>query len=522
MESRGRRPQAARKVPVVYYLTRSRHLEHPHFVEVPLASPEGLYLRDVINHLNMVRGKGMAAMYSWSCKRSYKNGFVWHDLSEDDLVVAATDGEYVLKGSELVDQSPSGPFYPFSNGNHQKQQSGPKEGARQPLPRDHSYPSSPPSVIVREAKARRSPSVPSQDEDDTPSPCRDRSLETMSQQSEEPQKNERTQLPVSGSASPVEFRVYKPTGCMDAATQTDDLGRRSGRRAPELRKKSLSTDHDAVVREITEYRQSHPRRSADLQGISRELLHQCITPLSIPSTRAKSESLESLIRADNVTNSFRILGEEDIVVPTCPKLKLTNVLMQLITCGSLSVKDQENAGIVQTYKARFPNLKFPSPLISRTMMMGELDYLSENPRLMGMRLEEKEYFSGSLIETKMQRDVPAERYSALKRSSSYNAERAGDALDCTRREEDKTDDTSSRTRCLPRTPIVSSFLHPKGDSLKSPVSDCRRSSSTRQDCDAASGNGSRRFADASVASATTTTRADSFRKEEKLVKIEES
>jgi len=52
MESRGRRPRTperqrppARKVPVVYYLTRSRHLEHPHFVEVPVASPEGLYLR---------------------------------------------------------------------------------------------------------------------------------------------------------------------------------------------------------------------------------------------------------------------------------------------------------------------------------------------------------------------------------------------------------------------------------------------------------------------------------------------
>ena len=100
--------------------------------------------------------------------------------------------------------------------------------------------------------------------------------------------------------------------------------------------------------------------------------------------------------------------------------------------------------------------------------------------------------------------------------------RAGDALDCTRREEDKTDNASSRTRCLPRTPILSSFLHPKGDSsFKSPVSDCRRSSSARQDCDeVASGNGSKRFADASVTSATT--RADSFRKEEKLVKIEES
>ena len=53
MESRGRRPRSperqrppARKVPVVYYLTRSRHLEHPHFVEVPApSSTEGLYLR---------------------------------------------------------------------------------------------------------------------------------------------------------------------------------------------------------------------------------------------------------------------------------------------------------------------------------------------------------------------------------------------------------------------------------------------------------------------------------------------
>ncbi|PUZ37523.1 hypothetical protein GQ55_9G126600 [Panicum hallii var. hallii] len=527
MESRGRRPRtperqrpAARKVPVVYYLTRSRHLEHPHFVEVPVASPEGLYLRgqsvDVINHLNTVRGKGMAAMYSWSCKRSYKNGFVWHDLTEDDLVLPATDGEYVLKGSELVDQSASGQLYPVSNGNH-KQQSRLKEGARQPPPREHSYPSSPPSVIVREAKPRRSPSVPSQDEDDTPSPCRDRSLRTMSPEFE-PQRSERTQLPESGSASPTEFRVYKPIGCMDAATQTDDLGRRLGRRAPEVRKKSLSTDHDAVVREITEYRQSHPRRSADLQGISKELLSQCATPLSIPLTRGKSESLESLIRADNATNSFRILEEEDIVVPTCPKLKPTNVLMQLITCGSLSVKDHENVGIVQAYKPRFPNLKFPSPLISRTMMMGELDYLSENPRLMGMRLEEKEYFSGSLIETKTQRDVPAERYSALKRSSSYNAERGGETLNCARSDEDTTD-TSSRSRCLPRTPILSSFLHPKSDTLKSPVSDCRRSSSARQDSDLASGDGSRRFADASLASAAKT---DSFRKEEKLVKIEES
>jgi hypothetical protein len=58
-------------VTVVYYLCRSgRHLEHPHMLEMHLASPnQALYLRDVICRLDELRGKGMATMYSWSCKR---------------------------------------------------------------------------------------------------------------------------------------------------------------------------------------------------------------------------------------------------------------------------------------------------------------------------------------------------------------------------------------------------------------------------------------------------------------------
>lgn len=73
MESRGRRPRtperqrpAPRKVPVVYYLTRSRHLEHPHFVEVPVASPEGLYLRGQWNC--------SFSFYLRSCARLMANG----------------------------------------------------------------------------------------------------------------------------------------------------------------------------------------------------------------------------------------------------------------------------------------------------------------------------------------------------------------------------------------------------------------------------------------------------------------
>ncbi|PWA44662.1 hypothetical protein CTI12_AA524760 [Artemisia annua] len=97
----------ARKVPVLYYLTRNGHIEHPHLIDVPLSSPYGLYLRDVMNTLNYHRGIGMANMYSWSFKRSYKNGYVWHDLSEDDLVEPTNSHDYILKGSELLQTTPS-------------------------------------------------------------------------------------------------------------------------------------------------------------------------------------------------------------------------------------------------------------------------------------------------------------------------------------------------------------------------------------------------------------------------------
>lgn len=36
-------------------------------------------------------------------RRSYKSGFVWHDLSENDFIYPAHGQEYILKGSELFD-----------------------------------------------------------------------------------------------------------------------------------------------------------------------------------------------------------------------------------------------------------------------------------------------------------------------------------------------------------------------------------------------------------------------------------
>ncbi|PWA36876.1 hypothetical protein CTI12_AA595650 [Artemisia annua] len=92
----------ARKVAVLYYISRNGHLEHPHLIDVPMSSPHGLYLKDVMKTLNQHRGKGMANMYSWSFKRSYKNGYVWQDVSKDDLIQPTNGQDYIIKGSELL------------------------------------------------------------------------------------------------------------------------------------------------------------------------------------------------------------------------------------------------------------------------------------------------------------------------------------------------------------------------------------------------------------------------------------
>lgn len=54
-------------------------------------------------------GSGLLCRIGERNGRSYKNGFVWHDLSDDDLVLPAQGSEYILKGSELLDRSPPPP-----------------------------------------------------------------------------------------------------------------------------------------------------------------------------------------------------------------------------------------------------------------------------------------------------------------------------------------------------------------------------------------------------------------------------
>ncbi|KAG2554142.1 protein SOSEKI 2-like [Panicum virgatum] len=90
-----------RRVQIIYYLCRNGQLEHPHFMEIAQHPHQPLRLKDVMDRLTLLRGKGMPALFSWSCKRNYKNGYVWNDLSENDVIYPSDGVEYVLKGSEI-------------------------------------------------------------------------------------------------------------------------------------------------------------------------------------------------------------------------------------------------------------------------------------------------------------------------------------------------------------------------------------------------------------------------------------
>ncbi|XP_020260008.1 protein UPSTREAM OF FLC [Asparagus officinalis] len=323
----------------------------------------------------------MPSMYSWSCKRSYKNGFVWHDLSEDDLILPVHGNEYVLKGSELLDQSPPDRTHNATINPKAQYLKAPQSETPASSKTLEASSSSPPPTVIKESKP---PSPPNQEDDRSPT------------------------WPPScefGSPGPSEFRVYKPTGAADASTQTDDGGKKKAREKTQSTcTRGVSTDDSPPVDIELEDGRQDPTSSASSSG-------------------GKVETLESLIRADaRKMNSFRVLEEEEVFAPTGPKLRATNVLIQLITCGSLSVKDHHSFGLVPTYRPRFSQMKFPSPMFAGSMMLGELDCLSENPRLMGLRIEDKEYFSGSLIETKKHKEEVGEVVATLKRSSSYNAD----------------------------------------------------------------------------------------------------
>ncbi|KAJ9565574.1 hypothetical protein OSB04_001540 [Centaurea solstitialis] len=360
-------PSKPRRVPVVYYLSRNGSLEHPHFLEVPLsASSDGLYLRDVIDRLNSLRGQGMAALYSWSSKRSYKNGFVWHDLAENDYIYPAHGQEYVLKGSELV----------VVNGGISLSDSKSETQQLSILPKTSSF----------------SPEFEKSGDDDFPAVRRRRNQ--------------------SWSAIDLhEYKVYTAGGggsssagklaaAADASTQTDDHRRR--------RRSTIKEEEEQIEEEAFNEIES--------------------SEISPPPSDSSPETLESLMKADG---KLIILRPEitdhhnQNLNPTAGnnnKMKASSVLMQLISCGSISCgPGKENPGfsLISHYKSRMlPRGVGVKGSDDGGETVEDAVVLTKNRRVKKqMVTEDKEYFSGSLIETKK------EEFPAIKRSNSYTGNR---------------------------------------------------------------------------------------------------
>ncbi|XP_010483624.1 PREDICTED: protein UPSTREAM OF FLC-like [Camelina sativa] len=380
------KPIVNRKVPVVYYLCRNGQLDHPHFMEVTLSSHDGLYLKDVINRLNDLRGKGMASLYSWSSKRSYKNGFVWHDLSEDDFIFPVQGQEYVLKGSEVLDSC---------------------------------LISNPRSLL--ETTSFRDPRSLNPDKnsgDDIPAVINRRRNQSWS------------------SIDLSEYKVYKATEssaestqrlAADASTQTDDRRRR---RKP--------------AKEEVEEEDEEVKRSLSYENQSTELSRDEISP---PPSDSSPETLENLIKADGrliLRPNESSTDHRAVESLSSGRMRASAVLMQLISCGTMSFKEcgpvlLKDQGLSMTGRSGCTLAREAGDNNSSSVERVEKELKSFGR----VQLEDKEYFSGSLIETKKDELVPT-----LKRSSSYNADRSSRMVPTT----EKDEEAAVRAKCIPRKP----------------------------------------------------------------------
>jgi Protein SOSEKI 2, plant len=219
-------------------------------------------------------------------------------------------------------------------------------------------------------------------------------------------------LSSASSPSTTEYRVIKLVEAHDASTQTEERHKQTASvplsvsLPSQVQSKNLSPE---IVKDPPSPapNPAYPSTSSSVTG-------------SATGTTGRIDTLESLIRAEaSKRNSFRVVEEEEILLPEDGRLKPSNLLLQIVTCGSLSVKDHKGFGLVPTYRPRFTQIGFPSPVFST---LRDLDRLSESTRAVGLRVEDPEYISGGLIEAKKYKEGMTTG-NGLRRSTSSEDER---------------------------------------------------------------------------------------------------
>uniref|UniRef100_M1BUI3 Uncharacterized protein n=1 Tax=Solanum tuberosum TaxID=4113 RepID=M1BUI3_SOLTU len=200
---------------------------------------------------------------------------------------------------------------------------------------------------------------------------------------------------------------------------------------------------------------------------STELTHT--NSLSPPSTT--SSSLSDKPSNTEITNTSKRFEDGDPVV-TESLLSRNSVLFQLISCGgSVSfrgksattdpphiVKQQQPpppCTVVVPRKSSSSCASFHKGVLCKVpknnVEVEEIKYMSENPRFGNLQSEEKEYFSGSIVESMTTEERTAQVDPQLKKSSSYNEERSSKAgLREVATEEEKEELKAVKGKCIPR------------------------------------------------------------------------
>lgn len=191
-----------------------------------------------------------------------------------------------------------------------------------------------------------------------------------------------------------EYKVYKTDivaasgGNADAATQTDDKRRR--RRAQAM--------DDEVDRPLHE---ENPRSELGCDEISP------------PPSSSSPETVETAIKTDGAIINAAAVGGGGGGGENCHsgrfRASASAVVMHLISCGSFSLVPPYHTAVQRGASSDDQEFRETSGAMA----------------ISALRAEEKEYYSGSLVETKKKvdggdgvGDLPV-----LQRSSSYNAER---------------------------------------------------------------------------------------------------
>ncbi|KAL4332525.1 hypothetical protein GQ457_07G005610 [Hibiscus cannabinus] len=361
-------PKAIRKVQVVYYLTRNGQLEHPHYMEVTLLVNQPLRLRDVMERLTALRGKGMPSLYSWSCKRTYKSGYVWNDLADNDVIPPSDGDEYVLKGSELVD----GCSERLQHIQISKRESHFQEPNLHPKQKSSAF------ALTR----HRGPQEATFEEE---------------QESDEEEEEEE------------EYELDEEKPCYTSST----------------------TPHSRCSRGVSTDELEYQQHSSSI-----------ISEQQVQSNNTTSKRFEDGEPVANVSASGRN----------------SSVLLQLIACGNLAVNKAKNMPSVKqpvvpnNVERKSENLHRGVVCKSAAKVAEDdqmISCMSENPRFGNLQAEEKEYFSGSILESMNSENRVVADQPLLKKSNSYKEERSCKAtLGGTVEEEKK--DKAVKGNCIPR------------------------------------------------------------------------